>query len=97
MSNKITKSSGNVFFDIGFSIEEAESLQMRSHLMMAISEHIKENNLTQAQAAKVLRVSQPHINKIYDGKIGLFSIDKLVLVLARIGKHVDVIVSDKTT
>lgn len=63
--------------------------------MMAISEHIKENNLTQAQAAKVFGVSQLRINEIIGGKIGLFSIDKLVLMLAHIGKHIDVIISDK--
>jgi predicted XRE-type DNA-binding protein len=29
------------------------------------------------------------------GKIELFSIDKLVFMLAHIGKHIDVIVTDK--
>ncbi len=95
VSTKITKSSGNVFLDIGFSVQEAENLHIRSRLMIEIARYIKENNLTQVKAAKILGVTQPRINDIVKGKIDTCSIDKLVNMLARAGKHVDVVISDK--
>lgn len=95
MSTKITKSSGNVFADLGFSKEEAENLQIRSRLMAEIQHYIEENKLTQAKAAKAFGVTQPKINNIVKGKIDACSIDKLVNMLAHIGKHVDVIVSER--
>ena len=86
---KITRSSGNIFEDLGFSREEAEHLRIRSTLMVIVSELIKTRGLTQTQAAKLFGVSQPRISDLVRGKIGLFSIDTLVDMLARGGVRVE--------
>ena len=85
---KITRSSGNVFEDLGFEREEAESLRIRADLMMELSEFIRRKRLTQAQAAKLLGVSQPRISDLVRGKFSLFTIDMLVTMLARAGRKV---------
>ena len=85
---KITRSSGNVFEDLGFNREEAESLRIRAGLMMELSEFIRRRRLTQAQAAKLLGVSQPRISDLVRGKFSLFTIDMLVTMLARAGRKV---------
>ena len=87
---RITKSSGNVFADLGFEQAEAENLLVRSKLMAAIKTYIKSEGITQEEAAKRFHVAQPRISEIYQGKIDLFSVDKLINMLARVGQHVEI-------
>lgn len=86
---KITRSSGNIFVDLGFGREEAERLRIRSALMGTVRELIEIRGLTQTQAAKLFGVSQPRISDLVRGKIGLFSIDTLVDMLASGGVRVE--------
>ncbi len=88
MAIKITKSSGNVFRDLGFSPVEAEHLRLRAELMLAIEKLIGRRKLTQAQAAKLLGVTQPRISDLVRGRLHRFSIDALVEMLARAGVKV---------
>ncbi len=81
-------SSGNVFTDLGFAPDEAEHLKLRAQLMGAVRHVIEQRQLTQAQAAKLLGVTQPRISDLMRGKIDLFSIDTLVSMLAQAGMHV---------
>ena len=82
---KVTRSSGNVFRDLGFGPEEAEHLLVRSELMIKIEKLVKTRGLTQAEAARIMRVSQPRVSDLSRGKIGLFSTDTLIDMLARLG------------
>ncbi|MDX2121049.1 MAG: helix-turn-helix transcriptional regulator [Gemmatimonadota bacterium] len=88
MAIRITKSSGNVFRDLGFSPVEAEHLRLRAELMLAIEKLIGRRKLTQAQAAKLLGVTQPRISDLVRGRLHRFSIDALVEMLARAGVKV---------
>ena len=85
---KITRSSGNVFEDLGFGPEEAAHLRIRSALMATLRQVIEDRGLTQAKAAALLGVTQPRISDLMRGKIDLFSIDTLVDMLARAGLQV---------
>ena len=88
MAIKITKGSDNVFRDLGFSPVEAEHLRVRAELMIAIEKLIARRKLTQAQAAKLLGVSQPRVSDLMRGRLHRFSIDALVEMLARAGVKV---------
>ena len=92
MKEKITRSSGNVFSDLGFPSEEAEHLKIRSSLMIHLRKTIEARGLKQAEAAKLLGVTQPRVSDLYKGKIHLFSIDTLVDMLARVGVHIKLVV-----
>ena len=87
---QVRKSSGNVFADLGFDQDEAEHLRIRSALMATLREVLEKRKLTQAKAAELFEVSQPRISDLVRGKIGVFSIDTLVDMLARAGIRVDV-------
>src|SRR5215210_51132 len=93
MDTKIIPSSGNVFRDLGFGEEEAEHLRIRSTLMIAVRRLIEDRGLTQAEAAKLLGVTQPRMSNLVRGRIDLFSIDALIGMLARAGIHVEVVLS----
>jgi predicted XRE-type DNA-binding protein len=86
---KTSTRSVDVFTDLGFAPAEAENLRIRSGMMRALIDFIRENKLTQARAAKLLGVSQPRISDLMCGKIQLFSIDNLVKLLAAAGLRVD--------
>ncbi len=88
---KVTPSSGNVFRDLGFSTEEAEHLLIRADLLIELQKAIATRRLTQAKAAKILRVTQPRVSDLLRGRIDLFSTDTLIDMLARLGVHVRVV------
>ena len=84
----IIKSSGNVFIDLGYSSEEAAVLQMRADLMDNLRKFIRSKKLTQADAAKILCVSQSRISDLVRGKWEKFSLEMLVTLATRAGMHV---------
>ena len=88
-----TKGSGDVFTDLGFSPAEVRNLQLRSELMTALRKFIEKEGLTQADAAKRLKVSQPRISDLTRGKISRFSLDTLVNMLT--GAGIDIAVKIK--
>ena len=83
------KSRHDVFTDLGFAPADAENLRIRSAMMRALVAFIRKEKLTQAQAAKLLGVTQPRVSDLMRGKIQLFSIDNLVVLLAAAGLRVD--------
>ena len=91
MKLKMTRSSGNVFRDVGFSPGEAEHLLIRSDLMIKVQKLIESKHLTQAELAKSLRVTQPRVSDLRRGRIDLFSTDALIDILARLGVRVQLV------
>jgi len=55
----VTWGSGDVFADLGFSPTQSRSLHIRSQMMTALCRFIETEGLTQAAAAKRLKVSHP--------------------------------------
>lgn len=84
----LTRSSGNVFADLGFPAPEASVHKMRSELMIAIEKMIADQHLSQIEAAKVLKVSQSRVSDLRRGKVEKFSLDMLVTFAARMGTKV---------
>src|SRR3990172_9635175 len=82
---KLTRSSGNVFRDLGFSGDEAEYLKVRAELMLNPQQVITARGLKQAKAAGLLVVTQPRVSDLMRGRIDLFSIYTLIDILARLG------------
>jgi predicted XRE-type DNA-binding protein len=67
--------------------QEAASLRARSALMMGLTEAIKAQVLTQAQAAELFGVTQPRISDLTRGKVALFSLDALVDMASTAGMN----------
>ena len=85
----IIMGSGDVFADLGFSPAESRNLRIRSVMMTALRKFIEREGLTQADAAKRLKVSQPRVSDLTRGKISRFSLDTLVNMLSDAGLEVD--------
>lgn len=95
MENDIAESSGNVFEDLGFEGGEAENLRVRARLMAPLERHVREREITQAEAAEELGTTQARISELMNGKIQAFSIDALINMLDRAGLEVDINVRPK--
>ncbi len=90
---KVTASSGNVFADLGFDSPEEELFKAK--LVREIRGIIKRRKLTQAKAAAMLGLKQPDVSALVTGRVGKFSIDRLVRCLDRMDYKVDVVVRHK--
>lgn len=67
----------------------AANMKLRAGLMMALTEYIREQRLSQSQAAKKFGVTQPRISDLTRGRIDVFAIDTLVNMLVLAGMQVE--------
>lgn len=87
---KTTKSSGNIFVDLGFDPAEAAVLQLRANLMGDLRLYIEKQKLTQSQVAKRLGIAQSRVSDLVRGKWDKFSLEMLITLEARLGRTVRV-------
>jgi predicted XRE-type DNA-binding protein len=78
----------NVWDAIEPNLAKRENLKLRSVLMLEITRYIRREGLTQAQAAKLLGVTQPRISNLMHGKINSFGLDLLVRMATAAGLRV---------
>ncbi|MXN78014.1 helix-turn-helix domain-containing protein [Burkholderia sp. 4701] len=68
---------------------EAENMKLRSVLMVALKHHITRMEISQAQAAQLLGITQPRVSDLMRGKINLFGLDTLVNMATAAGLRVE--------
>jgi predicted XRE-type DNA-binding protein len=86
----IEKGSGNVYADLGYP--DREDMLIKAQLVTKIAEIIQQRRLTQAQAAKLLRLTQPKISRLLRGEFRGISERRLLQCLTRLGRDVQIIV-----
>jgi predicted XRE-type DNA-binding protein len=85
---KAEKSTGNVFADLGFPNPERELLKAK--LTLEIYRLIKQRDLTQAEAGKILGIRQPHVSALMRNRSGSFSVERLMDFLVALGQDVEI-------
>ena len=91
MAKQITKSSGNVFADLGMA--NAEEHMLKAGLVSKLAEVIRVLDLSQTAAAKLTGISQPDLSRVLRGRFRDMSADRLIRALIRLGSEVDIDVS----
>jgi len=89
-----SKRFASVWDAISPTPQEAETMKLRSALVIALDRHIQSRDWTQAEAASQLGVTQPRISDLVRGKIGRFSLDRLVKMVSAAGLHIHVQVDE---
>jgi predicted XRE-type DNA-binding protein len=74
----------SVFRDL-YDPDKAAEMEIRSTLMIGLSQWLQRSKLTQLDAAKLLGVTQARVSDIKRGNINRFSLDLLVRLAARAG------------
>jgi len=90
----MTETTRDVWEAIVDDRSEREASRIKSRLMMCIEQHIKEQGMTQQQAAEKMGVTQPRVSDLTRGKLSLFTIDSLVNMLASLGLRVEISLKD---
>lgn len=89
----VTPSSGNVFADIG--VREPEEELAKAQLASRIRDIVRQRRLTQVAAATMLRIDQPKVSALLNGRLTSFSSERLMRLLTRLGQDIEIVV--KTT
>ncbi|MEX0753460.1 MAG: helix-turn-helix transcriptional regulator [Xanthobacteraceae bacterium] len=87
---KITRGSGNIFADLCLPNPEQELL--KAQLSLQIYRIVKQRGLTQAQAAHLLGIKQPHVSALLRNRAGNFSVGRLMEFLTALGQDVRITV-----
>lgn len=80
--------SGNVFADLGFENPGQELL--KAHLTLQIYKVVKARKLTQARAAELLGIKQPHVSLLMRNRSGSFSVERLLEFLTALGLDIEI-------
>ena len=89
---KFERSSGNVFADL--ELPNAETHLLKAELVTRIDEIISQRGLKQADAAKLLGLSQPDVSRLLRGSFREFSVDRLLRPLTALGRDVRIVIRE---
>lgn len=70
------------------SPEEAASMRLRSEVMIAVQQVVTDWDITRTAAARRLELSEHELDELLGGRIGKFSMDRLIRLAARAGLEV---------
>jgi len=73
-----------------YAIAEAETLQIRTDLMLALQGAIQRRGWSPDEAAKALRLARPRIQNLMNGEISRFSVEQLIQLLTLVGQEVHI-------
>ncbi|CAN7635349.1 helix-turn-helix domain-containing protein [Pararhizobium sp. LjRoot238] len=88
------QSFANVWDALEDTPQEAASMSMRSNLLIAIEQRVRSWNVTQAEAARRLGITQPRLNDLLRGRITNFSLDTLINLATQAGLSVRLDIAD---
>lgn len=89
----VEKGTGNIYADLGYA--ESEDMLVKAQIVSKIAEIIEQRRLTQEQAAKILRLTQPKISRLLSGQFRGVSERRLLRCLTRLGRDVQIVVKEK--
>lgn len=89
----ITRGTGNVFADLGFP--DAAERQAKLRLAYALNQLLEGRKLSQAEAARVLGVSQPKVSALRNYKLAGFSVERLMNLLTALDQDVEIVIRKK--
>ena len=89
----VTQSSGNVFADL--RLPNAEERQTKVRLAVAINQIVENQRLSQAAAARRLKINQPKISALSNYRLEGFSVERLMNFLTSLDRDVEIVIRRK--
>ena len=89
----VTRGTGNVFADLGFP--DAAEREAKLRLAYALNQVLDGRKLSQAEAAKVLGVTQPKVSALRHYKLAGFSVERLMNLLTALDQDVEIVIRQK--
>src|SRR5947199_4773113 len=85
--------SGDVLVDLGFP--DADERRLRVQLAMRLNELVAASRLTQARAAELFGIPQPHVSELKHYKLSRFSSERLLRFVTLLDRDVEIIIRPK--
>ena len=85
---EVQRSSGNVFADLG--LPDADKLKIKSGLVIEIRKAMRQQWLTQQEAATRMGITQPKVSDMMRGDFSNLSERKLMDCLNRLGYDIEI-------
>ena len=92
-AERVTRGTGNVFADLGFP--NAAEREAKMCLAYALNQVLDGRKLSQADAAKVLGVTQPKVSALRHYKLAGFSVERLMNLLTALDQDVEIVIRPK--
>jgi predicted XRE-type DNA-binding protein len=89
-SIKVEESGGNIFADLG--LPNPEEHLAKADLAIRIAAVIRARRLTQANAARLLKIDQPKISRLLRGQLSGFSTERLMQFLTFLGRDIEIVI-----
>jgi predicted XRE-type DNA-binding protein len=83
------ESSGNLFADLG--LPDSEERLLKAGIVIELRRLIKERELTQVKAAKLVGVSQPDLSHLLRGDFDDYSAERLMKMLTAFEQDIEII------
>ena len=87
---KIEEGSGNIFADL--VLPDAETHFLKAQIVSEIYRFANGRKLTQAQAGKLMGISQPEVSRMFKGNFREYSIDRLMGFLTTFDRDIEIVV-----
>jgi predicted XRE-type DNA-binding protein len=84
----VTRSSGNVFADLGFANSEEELF--KAQLVVSLRGMIEDSKFTQKEAAERMGITQPDVSKLLRGRVAGFSLERLLEFVRALGNDIEI-------
>ncbi len=85
--------SGDVLEDLGFP--DVDERKLRVQLAMRLNELIAARRLTQARAAELFGIPQPHVSELKHYKLNRFSSERLLRFMTLLDRDVEIVIRPK--
>src|SRR3954454_12101710 len=90
---RVTRGTGNVFADLGFP--NADERQAKLRLAYTLNQVLEGRKLSQADAAKVLGVTQPKVSALRHYKLARYSVERLMNLLTALDQDIEIVIRRK--
>jgi len=85
---QVTEGSGNVFEDVG--LPNPEEALAKAELARKVNALLASRGLSQVEAGKLLKISQPRVSDLARGRLTNFSLEKLMAFARRLGMDIEI-------
>jgi predicted XRE-type DNA-binding protein len=89
----VAAGTGDVFFDLGLA--DAGERKLRVQLALRVNDLISEYHLTQAKAAVLFGIPQPHVSELKNCKLSRFSSERLMRIITLLDRDVEILIRPK--
>ena len=79
----VERGSGNVFADLG--LPDSDAHFVKAELVSRMDDIVRERGITQAEAARLLGVSEPDLSRLLRGDFREYSLERLLRLLTALG------------